>query len=203
MNPIYKTNRQKKEGRLALAAELYRKGYSYRVIAAKIHEEIGVKVSHVTVKNDVATLLAEWRENRIDEIELAIQLELERIDATIIELWDAWEKSKEDQTINSKKERGVLLPNGRKTVSNAGDLVDERAIKTVAAERIEKNEIGYGDVRYITEIRHQLVERRKIMGMYAVEKKEVEITKHEINVDELSVEELQVLAAINRKREAQ
>lgn len=203
MNPIYKTNRQKKEGRLVLIAALYRKGWSYRAIADKVLEEMGIKISHMTVKNDIQSLLVEWRENRIDDMDLAIQLELERIDSTIMELWDAWEKSKEDQTLNSKREKGVLLPNGRKTISKDGDLVDDRSIKTIAAERIEKNEIGYGDVRYITEIRHQLIERRKIMGMYAAEKKEVELTKPEINVEELSLEELQVLAAISRKREIQ
>ncbi|MFB5946105.1 hypothetical protein [Albibacterium profundi] len=202
-NRLYKSARQKKEARLAAIAALYRKGWSYRAIAAKIQEDLGVKISHMTVKNDVQTLLVEWRENRVEDMDLAVQLELERIDATIMELWDAWEKSKEDQELKSEKKKGVLLPNGRKIVSKDGDLVDERSIRTIAAERTEKTEIGYGDVRYITEIRHQLIERRKIMGMYAAEKKEVEMTRPEINVNELSKEELQVLAEINRKREVE
>lgn len=205
-NTPYNNNKRRKvkASRLVIVSRGLKDGLSYQDISELVSRELGIKApSKSTIHNDVQTLLKDWRETNVHNMHELITLELARIDATIVELWDAWRKSKEDQTVNSKKEKGVLLPNGRKVISDDGDLVNERSIKTIAAERMEKDEIGYGDVRYITEIRHQLIERRKILGIYAAEKKEVELSTPTIDVNKLTPEQLRVLTEINRMKHSE
>ena len=56
--------------------------------------------------SDIQSLLEEWRENRIEDMDAALQLELERIDDTVRELWKQWEKSKTDYTKTARKQKG-------------------------------------------------------------------------------------------------
>lgn len=160
-----RVRRQVKEARLEIVAELYKKGYSIR----KIREEVMLRLdlqslSTATVLADVKTLLQEWRETRISDVDLAIQLELERIDDTIRELWSQWEKSKTDYTKTSNKRKGspVRAKDGEREV-----------IKTFQTEESKIEVVRTGDVSYISEIRQQLAERRKLLGLYAPEKKDI------------------------------
>lgn len=142
---------------MVIVADLYKKGYSIRKIAAAVQEDFGLDKppSTRTILKDVNSLLAEWKETRIGDTDLAVQLELERIDQAVSELWEAWEKSKQDQKLKSHKQKGKQIGKG---------------ITPTEVEKTEKEEINYGDVRYITEIRHQLSERRKLLGLYQPDK---------------------------------
>lgn len=157
-----------------VVGELYKKGYSMREIREEVLRR-GEKETYSlrTVKNDVDTLLAEWRSTRIEDMDLAIQLELERIDKQIRELWEAWDKSKTDHKSKSKKQSGIAARGG-KAVGPGGDIKDADAkIQTTAIEQTEKEEINFGDARYQAEITKLGVERRKLLGLYAPEKKEL------------------------------
>jgi len=158
----YKTRRQIMEARRVIVADMYKQGASIRKIADAVMERMGLpkRPSTQIIFQDVQRLLREWREARLNDIDAAMQLELERIDDAIYELWQAWQKSKTDQTLTSKKQRGTA------SGKSAG-------ITPASIERMEKQEIRYGDPRYIAEIRQQLAERRKLMGLYAPEKKEI------------------------------
>lgn len=157
---------QAKEGRLEIVARLYKRGYSYRQIQAEVMKRLGLKTySLKTVSGDIKSLLAEWRETRLEDMDAALQLELERIDETVRELWEQWEKSKEDYTQTVSTRKGAPRRNGD-TGANE--------IKTYSVDIRDSNVVGLGNPSYISEIRAQLAERRKLLGLYAPEKRQVE-----------------------------
>lgn len=157
-------NGQVKQARLEIVAKLYKRGYSYRQIQREVIAALGLETYAVsTVGKDVLTLLDEWRSERIKDVDAVLQLELQRIDDACIELWAQWEKSKEDYTKTARKYSGVP--------GQAND--DGMKIHTVKADRTEEEVARLGNPAYITEIRQQLAERRKLLGLYAATKAEV------------------------------
>ncbi|WP_231464744.1 hypothetical protein [Pedobacter sp. Leaf132] len=166
-----KTAKQKKEARLIHVAELYAKGYALRQIVQEVKNRLRLETySLSTVKKDVDSLKAEWKEARIAEMDDAINHELYKINLQERELWDAWEKSKSDQKLTSKKQKGIT---GKTKAVGPNGLVDTDKIVTTGIEKTEKDEINYGDPRYQAEITKLGQERRKLTGMYAAEKKEL------------------------------
>ena len=117
-----------------------------------------------TVKNDVQTLLEEWRESRLEDTDELVTLELARIDDTCRELWEQWEQSKENFTRQTRKQKGSPTRDAQ---------TGQTSIRTTHTERTETDIQGLGDPSYIAEIRKQLEERRKLLGLYAPEKKEL------------------------------
>lgn len=142
---------------MVLVSEMYKKGYSIRKIAAAVQEAFDMPKppSTETIFKDIKSLLTEWRSTRVENTDEAVQLELERIDYYVTELVEAWEKSKQDQKLKSHKQKGKSSGKG---------------ITPTEVEKTEKEEINYGDVRYISEIRQQLMERRKLLGLYQPDK---------------------------------
>ena len=160
-----KKQRQMKLARLEIVAQLFKRGYSRRKIREEVKNRLDLKsYSLGTVQSDVQTLLAEWREDRIENTDDLVQLELERIDDAVRELWAQWEKSKEDYTQQTRKQKGSPHRDGQ---------TGQTSIRTYQTERTEKDVAGLGDVSYIVEIRRQLEERRKLLGLYAPEKKDI------------------------------
>lgn len=169
----HKAAKQSKEARLVMIGELYKKGYSFRAIREEVMRREGRKTySLETVKNDVDTILAEWRKTRIDDVDMAIQLELESINNQIRECWAAWDKSKTDHKIKSKKQSGVAAKG--KAVTPDGSIAEgESKIQTTAIEQTEKDMMVFGDPRYQDLINKLGMERRKLLGLYAVDKSEL------------------------------
>jgi hypothetical protein len=181
---------QIKLSRLEIVAGLYKRGNSYRKIQEEVMKRLGLSTYGLrTVHADVQSLLKEWREGRLENMDYAVQLELERIDDTIAELWEQWEKSKQNYTKTSSKRKGA-------PVKEKGS--DAQTIKTFLQEKSETDVIRMGDVSYIAEIRQQLVERRKILGLYAPELREVkEITEFDLSA--LTPEQKAVLQQIGEQ----
>ena len=165
-----KTNkdyRREAEYRRVIVAELYRHGYSYREIREEVMNRLGIaKYSLKTVHDDIKALLAEWREMRQLDIDELQQLELQRIEETIKEAWAAWEKSKTDYDKKRSKQYGVPASKGE---GGNGD----NSIETTALEQSKEEVVQSGDVRYLDIIHKVSVERRKILGLYAPEKREI------------------------------
>lgn len=158
-----------KLARLEIVASLYKRGNSVRMIQAEVMKRLDLTTySLATVQRDIQSLLKEWRENRLSDMEDAIQLELERIDDTVRELWAQWEKSKEDYIRETNIRRGV--PQKKDGKDGSGGNTE---IKTVSTEKTATNVVGLGNPAYISEIRQQLQERRKLLGLYAPEKKDI------------------------------
>lgn len=154
---------QAKLARLEIVAQMFLRQHTVRQIRAEVMKRLNLSTySTATVQNDIKTVLEELQQQRLDNAEYALQLELERIDETCRELWAQWEKSKEDYVRTMKKRKGV---------PQFGD--EGGKSKTTQIETRESTVIGLGNVSYISEIRAQLQERRKLLGLYAPEKKEV------------------------------
>lgn len=157
-----------KEGRKEIEAPLYKRGWSIRRITEEVRNRLGTSCSTRTVWNDINELLDEWRAERIKDVDQRLQLELERIDDAVRELWEQWDKSKENYTRENNKRIGVPVPAG--DGQGGGEATE---IMTVKRENTSENVVGLGNPAYIAEIRQQLAERRKLLGLYAATKTEV------------------------------
>lgn len=154
---------QAKMARLEIVAQMFLRQHTVRQIRAEVMKRLNLSTySTATVQNDIRTVLEELQQQRLDNAEYALQLELERIDETCRELWAQWEKSKKDHVRIMKKRKGAL---------QFGD--EGGKSKTTQIENRESKFVGLGNVAYISEIRAQLQERRKLLGLYAPEKKEL------------------------------
>lgn len=149
-----------------IVAELYKQGYNYREIREEVMKRLDIpRYSLQTVHADVQAILAEWRQMRNLNIEELQQLELQRIDTIIKEASEAWEKSKTDYDKKRSKQYG------RPTGDSGGD--GEGGIETVGVEQSREEMVMCGDVRYLDMIHKVSMERRKILGLYAPEKREI------------------------------
>lgn len=185
---------KKIESRLEIVAPLLRRCYTYRAIQREVMARLGLKsYSLKTVKDDVDRLLARWREQELANIDAYIKLELARIDETVSELWEQWEKSKEDYKKTFDRRKGKPRTSDKKTAGKSG----EDKIQTIELEINEVNMRAFGDVSYIAEIRAQLVERRKLLGLYAPEKKDV--TMIEFDLTGLTSEQRKVLLEVGEQ----
>ena len=176
-----------REARLEIVAQMYKRGSTIRAIRTEVMRRLDSKTySTQTVYRDVQALLKEWRESRLEDMDDALQLELTRIDDTVRELWEQWEKSKENYTKTKRRRKGAAKGKGE-------DSSDEQGgIRTLSVEEQTEQVIRLGDPAFITEIRQQLAERRKLLGLYAAEKREIggEITVHRPPI-EMTTEEIE------------
>ncbi len=153
--------------RQEIVAQLFKRGYSYTEIRHEVMARLDLaSYSLSTVCKDVNTLLEEWRKCRIENLDYALQLELQRIDDLIKEAWEAWEKSKEDGVEKTSKQKGVPIPE-----SEDGE---GGGVATISMEQTQKELRPCGDPRYLDMIHKLLIERRKLLGLYAPEKRELD-----------------------------
>lgn len=180
---------------MVIVADLYKRGWSIRRIADEVKARMGSTCSTRTIWNDIQDLLKEWREVRIQDTDARLQLELERIDDCVAELWEQWDKSKENFTREYNKRVGVPVP------ANEGPGDGQQTeIQTVRRENYTEEQVGLGNPAYMAEIRQQLTERRKLLGLYAATKTELtgKDGKDLIPVQQMSQDE--IMAEIERIR---
>lgn len=174
-----KKRNQVKLARLEIVAQLYKRGYSIRKIRDEVMRRLDLPTySLQTVQKDIRSLLDEWRESRIEDMDDALELELQRIDETVRELWEQWEKSKEDYERTERKRKGTpqRQPNNQAGQNQQQQSRQGDRMQTLFVEEKTQNVVGLGNPAYIAEIRQQLAERRKLLGLYAPEKKDVQGT---------------------------
>ena len=160
-----RSRRQAREARLPLVAEYYKRGYSIRKIREEVNARLDMSVSVPTIHKDIKYLLAEWRSLRIANTDDMVSLELERIDQCLVELWDQWEKSKENYMKDRNKRVGIPVPKDKDKDGNTGSG-ENTEIVTVKRENSTENVVALGNPAYMAEIRQQLIERRKLLGLY-------------------------------------
>ena len=149
--------------RIAIVSELKLKHYTIRQIRAEVMKRLDLSTySTETVHKDIQTCLKEWQKERLDNTEQLVTEQLAIISNTCRELWEQWEKSKEDYVRTKKKRKGI---------PQFGD--DGAKTKTTSIETTENTVVCLGNVAYIAEIRAQLQEYRKLLGLYAPEKREL------------------------------
>ena len=166
---LYRAEYKKKaarERRMPIEADLYKKGYSQIDITNEVKERLGLDVlSKSTVRADIQYMLKEWQKERIKDTDQQVQLELIRIDEITKEAWSAWEKSKTDQTLHKTKRKGLPKVTDGKP--------DNSAMTVLEIMQQAQQNINYGDPRYLDVINKQNQERRKLLGLYAPEKREL------------------------------
>lgn len=156
--------------RMDILSGLYKRGYSYREMRLEVMSRLNLKTySLQTVKEDISSLLEEWRNTRIEDLDLALQLELERIDTLIKEAWEAWEKSKENYKKVKNSQKGI--PGTPELDEDGNEKLGQ--IMTVEMRQNSEDVVGYGDPRYLDVINRLLIERRKLLGLYSPEKHEM------------------------------
>lgn len=158
-----------KQGRMVIVADLYKRGWSIKRIAEEVRKRMNTTCSTRTIWNDIQDLIKEWQATRINDTDQRLQLELERIDDCVAELWEQWDKSKEDWVREYNKKIGVPVAEGSDSNGSGG----AKEIQTVKRENTTENVVGLGNPAYMAEIRQQLMERRKLLGLYAATKTEV------------------------------
>lgn len=154
--------------RMDILSTLYKRGYSYREMRTEVMARLNLQTySLETLKKDIDSLLEEWRETRIEDLDLALQLELERIDNLVKEAWEAWEKSKESYKRVKNAQKGIPgTPDGEGD-GQAGEII------TTKMKQTSEDVVSYGDPRYLEVINRLLMERRKLLGLYSPEKMDV------------------------------
>lgn len=126
------------------ALDLRKKGYSLRAIGEQLD------IGHVQVKRDIEAALAMAAEEVKQSAGHLLAIELERVDALLMEYWEAWEKSKQpvEKTI-SEKRQGVETETSKASIQRTGRT---------------------GDPRYLAGIQWCIERRAKFLGLDAPEK---------------------------------
>lgn len=151
--------------RMDIVAQLYKRGFTYREIRDEVKKRLNLPTySLSTVKHDVDALLREWQAIRIEETDQAIALELQRIDELVKEAWNSWEQSKEDYLKEKTKLKGTPA---------IGSSTESPNVRTKYVEKTSETLRSVGDPRFLDTINRLLMERRKLLGLYAPEKQEV------------------------------
>ena len=159
--------KRKRNERLEIISSLYKRGYTYRQIRTEVMARLNLSsYSMQTVHKDINILLEEWRSMRIDNLDHAVQLELERLNMMRKEAWDAWDKSKQDYSKQRSWMHGV--PKGGDGKEN-----DEKKMQTTHISQQKENMVNCGDPRYLDIIQKCNAEECKLLGLYAPEKREV------------------------------
>lgn len=146
---------EQREADKRFCSALFVKGYSYREIAERLNEynrEQGLEyeLTYKTIFQDINQVLIEWKKERFKDVDNYIQLEMKKLDKMEIELWEAWERSKNEK--RKVKILGGNINNGNIT----GGQLDER--------RIEDNN---GDPRYLDLLLKVQERRAKLLGYNA------------------------------------
>lgn len=150
------SDRAAREVRRRQVAEMYLRGKTIRAIA------IDLGVSHGTVGNDVQIVLAEWREERLDDIDALQSAELTRISKLEETYWEAWDRSVTERK-RSTTERMT-------TTEGEGDGDGQVTKRDRAA--ITKDEL-LGDARFLAGVQWCIDRRCKILGLDAPERHEI------------------------------
>lgn len=168
-----KRNKEYREAalvRMNIVAQLWRRHCTYRQIQDEVKARLDLQsYSLRTVGKDIERCIEEWRaQQRVEDMDAAIHLELARIDDVCREAWEAWEKSKQDADKTRTKQTGVVPQGGK---GNGDEQNGE--IQTVKVERTSEEQTNCGDPRYLDIICKCAMERRKLLGLYSPDKKEV------------------------------
>lgn len=148
---------------LLMVADLYLKGWGYRMIAEHAAKELQHAVTFQTVGNYVRALMEEWKAGRLDKIDEQKCQELAKIDKLEFTYWQAWERSLKGAETKTRKQKAIKIIKKGKD-GKTGDTMDP-----YQAEQINKTEETYGDPRFLQGIQWCIQMRCKILGIAAPE----------------------------------
>ena len=142
-------------------SDLIAKGFNDEQIMSVVNEKYGVdwNMKHIQTMKQLIRRL--WRAQMAHDMNEQITEEVNAINVQIKECWEAWERSKKGQT--SKTTR---------TAESRGDIPGSENTYDLT-ETLLKEDTNTGEVKYMSLINELGKEKRKLLGLYAPEKKEV------------------------------
>ena len=172
-----------REKRKPIVIEFKLMGSSFTQIGLICAERLGLPkpVDYRTIQTDWELIQAEWRAERVQSIDEVRDAELKAIEHLIHTCYNAWFKTITDNDKKTLKKKGLPIGNGTK-------------ITTKEIEEVVSNTTNYGNVAYLAEIRANQVERRKILGVYVAERKEVKVENTGLGINQLDPEDKMKLA---------
>lgn len=142
------------EQRMQIIAPLLREGYTVREIRQEVMRRMDLQaLSLSTVQADIKRLGQEWLHERVDDMDVFIAIELNKIDGIIREAWRAWKASLEGVEDEHTKRKGVPSEN------------DAEEITTLYVEQTKSKYAGRGDGRYLDIILRALERRHRLLGL--------------------------------------
>lgn len=140
-------NRSKvqREQDLVVIADLYRRGWSLRQIAAEITARRPYSLSYSMVKVDLDRVLSQWREQQVQYVDNFITIEFERIESMKSELMQEYIRSKQPTKLVSERRKAMLdipthIHNNKKAENLAEDDMD--SIFDTTPKLLPKNKEG-------------------------------------------------------------
>lgn len=179
----------KTQVRLDLVAKYFRRGYSHKAIIEFLAKNHGVIIRHENqIKEDIQDIIKEWQERRVKNADSLMIVEIEKITEINQELWHAWQRSKENAVLKNTKRKGAPI----KAKDNS-----KVEIKQYYSEEGTKEEINFGDPRFMQLISENWKEYRKLLGLYSADKKSLDITN--IDLSTISKDEMDMMAKLALK----
>lgn len=141
-------------------SDLLAKGFNNQQIVETVNSKYGLdwKMRHVSIMKELLHKL--WRCEIAHTMNDQIAREIATIDTQLKEAWAAWEFSKKG--INHKKTRSEKK-DGDENLEGSYNLT----------EVVVEEDTTAGDVKYLQHINELGKEKRKLLGLYAPEKKEM------------------------------
>lgn len=136
-----------KERDLYVIEELHLKGQTL----AEIADRTGVNKRQVQF--DLMELGRRYAQTTIHRLDLHVNRQLSKIELLEREAWSAWEASKRQREITTKKRRSQSGEDGEQLMNEVGQRQEQRE----------------GDVRYMTVVQWCVAERSRLLGLYAPE----------------------------------
>lgn len=152
-----------------LAIELYNRGYTQQEIADYISSTSEYSISRSQVKQDLNVVRKRWIESQIGTYQEMVNRELSRLDSFERELWSSWRDSK--GTITKERVEKVA----RDIENEVGDVESDELVRLVVDRVVTTTEDSLGDTRLLELIFKTQQERRKLLGVYAPAKFDVDI----------------------------
>lgn len=119
-------------------SELYLQGWNQCAIAEKL------QVAQATICGDLRMLQVEWRESRLQNMDAARELEIQKLDRLEREAWAAWERSQKP--------------------SQSAEFGDDTS-HTPKKKRVKNQN---GDPRFLVVVHQCIASRRQLMGLDAL-----------------------------------
>lgn len=167
---INRTDDQKRHDR-TLAMMLHLQDFTYREISAIIERETGRSISPRQVGYDIQHVRDSWKEMRLDNYQRYINEELTRLDSMEMELWNSWRKS----------QKGFEREKVEKVINDTIDENPEASTDLIVKRVVTTTETGAGDTKYLQLILDVQKERRKLLGLYAPAKLDIQ-SEHTLNI---------------------
>lgn len=155
-----------REERRRKVGEMYAQGYVMWPIA----KLLGVDVA--TISRDLEVVRKEWLEQRTASYDEHMQRQLIGIEMQESQLWEAWYRSCQLETVTTKTAKKQLIQQSSKGRGRKGKQQDDSPPQMVVVEENEKTVTrqGIGDPRFMSEITRLRELRCKLLGLLEDEK---------------------------------